>query len=43
VKTSYQLSYFGSVSDTHNPTEGTVEAIEALLPGNLKKEQIKAG
>jgi len=28
---------------TELPKAGTVEAIEALLPGDLKKEQISAG
>jgi hypothetical protein len=28
---------------TELPKAGTVEAIEALLPGDLKKDQIKAG
>jgi transposase len=28
---------------TELPKAGTVEAIEALLPGDLKKEQINAG
>jgi transposase len=28
---------------TELPKAGTVEAIEALLPGDLKKDQIRAG